>query len=277
MDIRIISDLHVDMNRYNNAPDLFIDKVTSRKPDTLTVIAGDISGSLDETKRFLQARFSNVVFVGGNHIVYNYESKPIQQLHSEYKEEFPKTTNITYLENDYKIVNDVVFIGSTLWTDYGHGGSLHDNMVNAMFYMNDFKFGYYDNDGDMERLNPEHCRKMFYESMEAIKNIYDKFSDSDMNIILVTHSGFAPGAITPKYVNHPVISSYVNSKTISDFISLHMSKISLIIHGHVHSRLSYDIKGIPVICNPFGYKKYQEEANFNNLIVNLDTLKTKRR
>ena len=283
MNIRIISDLHIDVNNYKGKPytkisDVFIHGIGLENPKPLTVIAGDISGSLDETRRFLRRHFKSVVFVGGNHIVYNHERKPIQQLHHEYREEFPKKSNITYLENDYKIIGDTVFIGATLWTDYEYGGNPTKNMKMAARHMNDFNFGYYKSDGVKEDLNPGHCRQMFFESIRAIKDIYDRFEDSGMKIVLVTHTGFAPGAVEEKFAKHPAISSYVNSPTLSEYISVRMPKLSLIIHGHTHARFEYNIGNIPAICNPFGYAMYGEDAEEpefkRDFVVNLNTMKT---
>ena len=278
MKIRIMADLHIDVNYYDKVLGWFGAEIGRTDKGTLTVIAGDISGSLNNTKYFLRTHFDDVIFIGGNHIVYNCEKKSIQKLQCEYKEEFPKTSSITFLEDDYKIVNDTVFIGATLWTDYRLGGNIPDNMQKAVCGTNDFKFGYCEEEGFKQRMLPTHCLKMFFTSMKAIKDIYDKFENSGMKMVLVTHTGFAPGAIHENAANNPILSHYVNSQDVSDFIAKCMPKLSLIIHGHTHCRLEYKIGNIPVICNTLGYTNRGEHIGFDkNLIIDLHALGSNQR
>jgi len=92
--------------------------------------------------------FNNAIFVGGNHIVYNHDYKPIHELHREYRTEFPLASSVSYLENDYKEIDDVVFIGATLWTDYNYRGSTMENMKYAAVGMNDFNYGCFEENGE---------------------------------------------------------------------------------------------------------------------------------
>jgi Icc-related predicted phosphoesterase len=251
MKLRIISDLHVDINRSYDF------KWTDR--DILTLIAGDISGSLAEMKGFLHKHFSNVLFLGGNHMVYNDEHKPLQQLIREYKAEFPIDAPISFLENAYKIIDDVVFIGANLWTDYKYLWAPVENMSHAAIGMNDFRRGLYETPEGVQPLEPKHCLAMFNESLAFIKTTYDKFADSGKKIVLIVHHGVSPKSIGIDYQNSPLNASFISD--LEEYIVRELPKLSLIIHGHIHGRFQYSIGKIPIICNPCGYVDYGENKS----------------
>lgn len=265
MKIRILSDLHVDLNKhYGN-----IFKWDDR--DILTILAGDTSGDLKTTKEFVRKHFDNAILIGGNHIVYNDEGKPIQELYDDYRAEFPLSAPISFLENDYKVIGDVVFIGATLWTDYACGFcEVAPAMSIARTVMNDFVWGKFARDnGSIVTLDPDHCFNMFYKSRDFIKVTYDKFKDSGKKIVLITHHGVSPRAVARNHRGDQFNAAYTSD--LEEFIIEHMPDLALIIHGHVHNREKYKIGKIPVICNPFGYAHQDEHKTTpkweKNLIV----------
>lgn len=264
MKFRVLSDLHIDVNRYHT--DLF----NWKNKDILTVIAGDVSGSIQLTAPFLRKRFKNVIFIGGNHIVYNDDYKPLQQLHQDYRTEFPLASTISYLENEKKEIDDVVFIGATLWTDYTYYNSRAENMMYAAIAMNDFRFGRFEENGADVQLQPQHCLDMFNESLSFIKTTYDKFVGTGKKIVLVVHHGVSPKAITGRYIQNTKINAAYTSD-LEDYITRELPCLALIVHGHVHTRVQYQIGSIPVVCNPCGYIDYDEEAPAwrKNLIVEI--------
>lgn len=133
--LRIISDLHYTEGI--NGPDYgksyehsglwyyFGKKL--QKPVDVTLIAGDITESVENHKTFLQSFFPNqkVIFIDGNHIVYHIEKdyrKPIlSKLKEELKKDFPEEHMFWhYLENNWMWIDypNVAIIGSTFYTDY---------------------------------------------------------------------------------------------------------------------------------------------------------------
>ena len=253
MKLRIISDLHIDVNKDYMPTFIWTDK------DILTVIAGDTAGSLEATALFIRAHFNNAILVGGNHIVYNYEHKTIQQLHDDYRKEFPLGSTVSYLENNYKVIDNVVFIGATLWTDYQYKLEISENMWYAASGLNDFRWGNFaEADGKVVPLQPRHCRDMFNESLAFIKTVYDQFADTGKKIVLVVHHAVSPKAINKQYKHSLLNASFVSDLEV--YIKTDLPKLSLIVHGHVHSRHRYKIKNIPVVCNPYGYINYGEHA-----------------
>ena len=101
------------------SPTEFVDIMHSKKPADVTLIAGDMDADIEEAKAFLDQYFKNekVVFVGGNHIVYNTHNKPLSTLLDEYKKTFDSQWK--FLENSYIWLNeDIAVIGCIGWTDY---------------------------------------------------------------------------------------------------------------------------------------------------------------
>ena len=118
MKIRFISDIHAALNM-TYSPTEFVDIMKKLEPADYTLIAGDMDTDIDEAKMFLKNYFSNekVIFIGGNHIVYNNRGIPLPDLLDQYKNEF--NGDWKFLENDYVWLNDdIVVIGCIGWTDY---------------------------------------------------------------------------------------------------------------------------------------------------------------
>lgn len=67
-------------------------------------------------------QFPHVIYIAGNHEFYHGNWKAsIQYL----RDECSKFDNVYFLEQDLKVIDDVTFIGATLWTDCNKGDHLH--------------------------------------------------------------------------------------------------------------------------------------------------------
>lgn len=117
MKIRFISDIHYWLNlKYSH--DEFVNIMKDLKPADVTLIAGDMDTDVNEAAEFLKTYFPNekVVFIAGNHVVYNSKRKPISDLLDDY-EHF--NGDWKFLENDYVWLNkDIAVIGTIGWTDF---------------------------------------------------------------------------------------------------------------------------------------------------------------
>ena len=137
MKIKIVSDLHLefsDLNIPNNGCDVLIlsgdimiaeDLHDHPEPaDTAeqrSIAQGTGLGRRQQTAQrfrdFLKRcsfQFPHVVYIAGNHEFYN--GKLYAGL-DYLRAECAKFPNVYFLENETKIIDDVVFIGTTLWTD----------------------------------------------------------------------------------------------------------------------------------------------------------------
>ena len=123
--------------------------------DTFTIICGDISGSISKTCKWIDNNIHNGLFVAGNHMFYDEHNLTIEQILSRYSTKYPLKKNVSFLNNNHKVINDIVFIGSTLWTDYKlfGAGSAELYKYYATRCMNDFKYGRIENEGNIPSLS----------------------------------------------------------------------------------------------------------------------------
>lgn len=252
MKIRIMSDIHNDVNyKY---PFRLADV------DKFTIVAGDISGSRYDTINWVNDNMKNGIIIGGNHSGYSDDNVSLQHIHKDLSNYYKLEDNVSYLENNYKIIDDIVFIGATLWTDfklYGESFQLWD-MQNSVKYMNDYKYNHYEDNGELRLLRPEDTLDMFNKSFEFIRDTVKKFSDK--KVVIITHHAPSIKSIHAKYLNG--FSNACYASNLEQFILLNPN-IKLWIHGHVHNNFDYIIGDTRVVCNPRGYEMYMENLEFN--------------
>lgn len=167
MKLRIMSDLHLDVNA--GYP------FRTKASEIFTIICGDISAYYNKTSKWLNRYVKNGVFVAGNHIVYNESGHSLQYFLQRYEEHYPLSAPLSFLNDTYKIIEDVVFVGGTLWTDYRLYGSETQDLHQwwATQYLNDFRFGKFnpahdlmcENIKSLLKLRPEHCVLMFQKNI----------------------------------------------------------------------------------------------------------------
>lgn len=120
MKIRIISDIHYYLN-LTYSPTEFEHVMSKIEPADVTLVAGDMDAEISEATAFLQKYFPHerVVFVGGNHILYNNRNKTIQQLLQDYSS---FQCDWRFLENDYVWLDEnIAVIGCIGWTNFEYG------------------------------------------------------------------------------------------------------------------------------------------------------------
>ena len=117
MRIRFISDLHYALNM-TYSPTEFVEYMKQKQHADYTLIAGDMDADIDEAAKFLNTYFKNekVIFVAGNHFLFNSRKLPITKLIENYSH---FDGDWKFLENDYVWLNeDIAVIGCIGWTDY---------------------------------------------------------------------------------------------------------------------------------------------------------------
>lgn len=253
MKIRILSDIHADFNK--NYPLELQDK------EIFTLLAGDISGYPEIGINWIKENIKNGLYVEGNHIFYNNLKKPLQELYQMYQEEFPLNSDVSFLQNQYKIINDIVFIGCTLWTDCRlNGGKDTEELSNTM---NDYIYGkYIYNEGTesecIERFTPAVSIEEFNKSIKYISKICDEHKGK--KVVVLTHHCPSNKCISPYYRSNDCNQAYASN--LEDFIKNH-GNIVLWVCGHSHSQCDFKIDGCRVIMNCRGYVSRGEDEKFN--------------
>lgn len=250
MKIRVISDLHLDVN-YNYP--------ISYDDDIFTVICGDISSDLDELAYWVKTNIKQGVFVAGNHE--GYKGKPVQEVYESLSRMFPLTSSVSFLNNSKKTVQDITFVGATLWTDFKLRNMKPVDMINAQYIINDYKYCNVLEDKKIFPLCSEHTLEMFNTSLSYIG------SCKENNLVVVSHHAPSEKSIDPNYKDSCVNAAFASN--LQDFIAAH-SNIHLWLHGHTHNACDYNIGQCRVINNPRGYVSYGESKSFNpNFMVDL--------
>lgn len=267
MKIRILSDLHLDINKRQ--------PLTFNKSKIFTVICGDISGNIKQTLKWIKSNVKQGVFVEGNHI--GYDSKhSIQYIEKVLCQQYPTTAPITYLKNNYKIVDDVVFVGGILWTDFCLFGKDMQTLykIFATQMINDYRYNNTNNKHLkketelnfeelvikkwIRKLTASDTVDMFNATLCNIEQVCQRFPDK--KIVVVTHHAPSEKSVPEMYLTDKTTPAFASN--LEQFILDHPN-IKLWCHGHSHTACDYQIGNCRIICNPRGYVSLGENTGFN--------------
>lgn len=276
MKIKLVSDLHLE----------FVDiNIQNDKDYDVLILSGDILLINDlhdhpEAKynhleiaalKFGQARaqlfrdflkrcsfqFPHVVYVAGNHEFYHgHFHKGIDHL----REECAKYPNIYFLERDQQIINGVVFVGGTLWTDMNKGDPLTMHAISDM--MNDFRVIKNDQHG-YTKLRPAHVMDRHRKTVGYIQQVVD--ANKGQKCVVVGHHAPSYQSIAEQY-KHDTLMNGGYASDLTEFI-LDRPQIKLWTHGHMHQKFDYMIGETRVVCNPRGYESHGEVSGWDPNIL----------
>ena len=260
MKIRVLSDLHIDVNEM-----YAYHRVTHLKDnDVFTIVAGDTAGCPELAADWIQKNVQKGLVIAGNHIVYSSNYRPIQDLKKQMAQTFPKDAPITFLDHMTgtmaKEVDNILFIGTTLYTNY----TLLPNVSakDAMYYansrhgLNDFYCGYTRDHGKVRHINPKDYQRWFIESYKEMTRLIQSHPDKD--VVVITHH--CPSRRCCRDGYDLLHTSYASD--LEPFILKHPN-IKLWVCGHVHERKNFKVGNCLVLMNPQGYAHEGESFNFN--------------
>lgn len=292
MKVTIASDLHLEFG------DLDIQNDDNAN---VLILSGDILVASDITKRdpyltlgleyrsnryhdFMQRcseKFPHVIYVMGNHEHYNGD---FAKTETHLKDVLSYLKNVYVLEKEIKVIDDVTFIGGTLWTDMNNGDSLTLYHMKAM--MNDFRV--VDNSNRVvnyktyEQINGvDNREKPIFKTRTAKFSPEDAFEEHvkfkgyiqqiiegkfDQKFVVVGHHSPSKQSTHPRYADETIMNGGYSSD-MDEFITDH-PQIKLWTHGHTHHPFDYMVGETRIVCNPRGYINYEPEAsNFKLLTV----------
>lgn len=256
MKIQIVSDLHLEFADFT--------VVNSNGADVL-VLSGDIMVASKVLKpeseygiRFrdflkrVSFQFPHVVYVMGNHEFYSdgkfFDSVDIMRVACSAHD------NVYLLERDCKLIDDVMFVGGTLWTDMNKFDPLTLHAVRDM--MNDYRAITNDKAG-FRRLKPADTVERHKLTRDYIKQIVSE--NKDKRVVVVGHH-------TPSFQScHEMYKTdyLMNGAYHSDLtdIMLDNPNIKLWTHGHTHHAFDYMVGETRVVCNPRGYQSTRGDGS----------------
>lgn len=266
MKIKLISDLHlrtsnVEINNNQNCDVLIIggdvisgqDLVISRSNKTQDQ---SYLGSCQRTNLFrnllnqCSKNFSHVVVISGNHEFYHSDwNTAIKHL----KQECEQYPNIYFLERESKKINDVTFIGATLWTDMNK--ECKETMNIVPLFINDYKFI----KKGANKIVPADVIERHRATLDYISSVVDRYPMD--KFVISTHH--APSFRSSMYGN----DAFGNGAYMSDLNRFIIARpqIKLWTHGHTHSFFEYNVGKTKIVCNPRGYvEKHGEYTGWDS-------------
>lgn len=199
---------------------------------------------------FISKEFPVILYVAGNHEFY--DGKWIKTL-QVIKDATSAYDNIHFLENDTYQLEDITFVGCTLWTDMNNHDPITQFHVKTA--MNDYS-KITNDEREYCKLRPIHSIGRHIRSKQYIKHVVE--GKHDQKFVVMTHHAPSMMSIPPEYKGHHLMNGAYASD-LSEFI-LDYPQIKLWTHGHVHTVLDYNIGDTRIFCNPRGYKGYEQRA-----------------
>ena len=168
--------------------------------------------------------------------------------------ELTNGSNVHLLERDTFVLDDVTFLGTTLWTDFNILGQKSSTKKYAAARINDYKKIYF---GSKKTLfetadAEEEFRKNVEWLDETVPNVETK------KTVILTH--FAPSMDSVPEEFHDDILSGGFASNLEERI--HKWKPKVWIHGHLHTSYNYHIGDTRIVANPRGYPKEPSFALF---------------
>jgi predicted phosphodiesterase len=188
--------------------------------------------------------YKHVIFLMGNHEHYHGEFNSTARI---IKETFDHIKNFYLLENSVIKIDDVVFIGATLWTNMN--GEDDKTIEKVHKNLNDYVNILFEDELGIRDFEPEDTIEEHRKSLTFLKRAVCEHLA--YKVIVITHH--APSKLS----KHPKMrpSNLLNGAYMSDldnFIEIH-SQIKYWIHGHTHKKQNYIIGETNIVCNPRGY------------------------
>ena len=279
MKLAIASDLHLefgDINLQNAggadvlilAGDILItDDLHNHSREKLANLTGNVElGSRQiAAKRYrgfldrVSEEFHHVIVIAGNHEFYG--GRWIQNI-EDLRVEYSYYPNIHFLERDMITLEDVTFVGGTLWTDCNKGDPLTLHALQGM--MQDFTLIRHDGIGFM-KLRPWHSALRHRETLGYFKTVLD--DRKDQKCVVIGHHLPCELSIPSWFAGRYLMNGGYCSD-LSEFI-LDRPQIKLWVHGHTHTPCNYELGDTRVVCNPRGYYGVEDVYDYRLAYVHV--------
>jgi predicted phosphodiesterase len=197
------------------------------------------------------SEFPHVVYVAGNHEFYHGRWKASLD---HLREECARFDNVYFMEQDVRVINDVTFVGGTLWTDCNKGDPMTLHALTDM--MNDFRIIRNDEHG-YTKLRPAHTMYRHQQTVGYIRSVLADRKDS--KVVVVGHHAPSYQSIHEQYRNSYLMNGGYYSN-LDEFILDH-PQVVLWTHGHTHVPFDYHIGTTRIACNPRGYAGHDPAAD----------------
>lgn len=281
MKIAVASDIHLefgdlDLTNNNNAEVLILSGDILVARDITQHDPHNILGSEYRSNRyheFMQRcseRFPHVIYIMGNHEHYHGDFATTE---THLKDVLGYLPNVYLLEKEIKVINNVTFIGGTLWTDMNKGDGITLYHMKSM--MNDFRcvtnstnpVNFKTQEGEFKtrtaKFSPDDAMEDHVKFRGYIQQIIE--GKPDQKFVVCGHHSPSKSSTHPRYADEVIMNGGYSSD-LNNYILDH-PQIKLWTHGHTHHVFDYMIGSTRILCNPRGYINYEDRAEEFELIT----------
>ena len=270
MKIAYCSDVHLEFSplELKNSQDADVlilagdiclaNKIASYSDDILDLIHSQ-NGRIHTFFKNCSKEFKHIIYVLGNHEHYQYE---IKQSKKTLEKHLGYIKNLHILERETFVLDDVTFLGATLWTDMNFYDT---NTVERVSYaMNDFRIIYnsdigYEENSTVNSLatnwdipakwTPLDAIVEFDKTVQWINRVREELDIK--KLVMVTHHAPSFKSIHPNFIDQKLINGAYCSN-LEQFI-INRPDINVWISGHIHHPQDYIIGQTKILANPRGY------------------------
>ena len=299
MKVAVCSDLHLEfgtisLDNTENADVLVLSGDICVANDLGEYDAHNIMGENTRSNRYhkffqeCSERFPHVLYIMGNHEHYHGD---FALSGAVIRNRLAHLRNFHFLDKEVFQLDDVTFIGGTLWTDMNKEDSL--TLLHMKGMMNDFRIvdnsnrktmfrvPLYKVDGNGQKMvqivngiqslvedgfemhervskfSPEDSVEDHKKMMDYIQLMVE--GKYDQKFVVCGHHSPSKLSTHPRYAKDTIMNGGYSSD-LSEFILDH-PQIKLWTHGHTHEDFDYMIGSTRIVCNPRGYDGHEIRAS----------------
>ena len=262
MKIQIASDLHFEFFSSSKAYRFKQSNILEPTNADVLVLPGDIVGAFNEIslRWFTDVcnHYPYVLYLFGNHEFYGKDFSIVKTMAGPLLvnaiNERTKKNNLILLHDSHFFLEDCIFAGGILWTDFDKENPLE--MLKIQQGMSDY---IYIKNGE-GKLLPQNILVDHRMTRAYLGSVLDHPSFEDKKKIIITHH-LPSFQSTVKYPDN-----YLDHAFASDMDYL-VAKSDIWVHGHTHVSYQYKLGNCEVHCNPFGYFRQEENEKYNPAYV----------
>lgn len=266
MKLWIWSDVHLEISKTH---------IDFARPDAdIIIIAGDLTHAdrVSEVAKDIIDRYQiPIIYVAGNHEYYASQQRSSSlesdQLLLKLAERDSENWSHRFyvLDEDTVVIDDIRFIGATLWTDcrlnLKNESQLKTRMRNSENLIRDFS-SIRMRSGD--RFSAAEMIALNASNAAYIRNQVSK--DFVGKTVIVSHQLPHPACISERYQDSE--ANYLFSNSEEAFVEvLNSGRVDAWICGHSHQATDVIVGKTRVVCNPHGYKFEQGKNGFRSDLV----------
>ncbi|MFT3926689.1 MAG: metallophosphoesterase [Myxococcales bacterium] len=238
MRIQLLSDLHFEFQR--DAGRGLVEVCYEPDVDVL-ILAGDIAvaGGIEPALTQFSERYPRVLYVHGNHEFYTSNRESVL---AHTRQACERLGNVSFLDCETVEIEGRRFHGAPLW--YRET----DDTQRLAQYLNDF------------RVIADYRSWVYREHARAREFLETQVGPGD---VVITHHLPSYACVVPEYQDHPL-----NCFFVSDMEHvMRQRRPALWCHGHTHGSVDMTFESTRVLCNPYGYARREENADFEPRLV----------